>query len=143
VVDLVNNPPHYQTDKGLEAIDVIEQLFPYNYHLANMTKYVLRHKKKGRPIEDLKKAQWYLNRYIQRYGSNENTVWATLIDKKQFFSEVEEVFGLPSMLEEVLSYAYFGLSSGTVQIKQHYLSAAYDALTDYISVLESKELPKA
>lgn len=61
--DLVNHPPHYQ-GKGIEAIQVIEA-FDLGYHLGNVIKYVLRSSNKG-GVEDLKKARWYLDRYIQQ-----------------------------------------------------------------------------
>jgi hypothetical protein len=63
--DLVNQPPHYKTSSGLEAIQVIEA-FKLPYHLGNVVKYVLRHASKGAPLEDLKKARWYLERQISR-----------------------------------------------------------------------------
>lgn len=62
-VDLVNEPPHYKTESGLEAIDVIEA-FKLNYHLGNVLKYILRAGKKDDALQDLKKARWYLDRYI-------------------------------------------------------------------------------
>jgi len=65
--DPVNHPAHYKTAKGLEAITVIEAFFATNYHLGTVFKYLARHGKKDetKTIEDLKKAQWYLNRYIE------------------------------------------------------------------------------
>jgi hypothetical protein len=33
-------------------------------------KYILRADKKGKELEDLKKAQWYLNRKIEQYEHN-------------------------------------------------------------------------
>ncbi len=62
--DPVNNPSHYKSG-GLEVIDVIEG-FSLNYRLGNVLKYVLRHAKKKDPLEDLKKARWYLSREIER-----------------------------------------------------------------------------
>jgi hypothetical protein len=63
-VDVVNNPPHY-TVGGIETIDFIEaKKLPYN--LGNVVKYVSRADHKGRRVEDLRKAQWYLNREIER-----------------------------------------------------------------------------
>ena len=65
--DMVNHPPHYK--KGdMEAIKVIEagigdQGF-VGYLLGNIMKYLLRFPHKGKPIEDLKKARWYLDRLI-------------------------------------------------------------------------------
>ena len=61
--DVVNHPSHY-TRGNIEVIDFIEdQQLPY--HLGNVVKYVARAGFKGDKVEDLKKAQWYLNRYIR------------------------------------------------------------------------------
>jgi hypothetical protein len=60
--DPVNHPPHYKTG-GVETIDFIEAK-DLNYRLGNVVKYVTRAEKKGSPIEDLKKARWYLDREI-------------------------------------------------------------------------------
>lgn len=64
--DIINNPPHYRGANGMQAIDVIEA-FELNYHLGNVVKYVLRcGKKSASPLEDLKKARWYIEREIKR-----------------------------------------------------------------------------
>ena len=62
--DNVNHPPHYKTG-GIETIDFIEAK-ELGYHLGNVVKYVTRAKHKGNEIEDLKKAQWYLERAIMK-----------------------------------------------------------------------------
>lgn len=61
MTDMINHPPHYITDAGIEAIDVIEQ-YGLGYHLGNAMKYLLRAGRKGDATEDLKKAAWYLAR---------------------------------------------------------------------------------
>ena len=64
--DMVNNPSHY-TDGGIETIDFIEaKNLPY--HLGNAVKYISRAGKKEpeKTAEDLKKAVWYINRYISK-----------------------------------------------------------------------------
>lgn len=63
--DMVNNPPHYQTDSGLEAIEVIRAFFRDNYNLGTVFKYIARTGKKWDTLEDLKKARWYLDREIE------------------------------------------------------------------------------
>lgn len=61
--DPVNHPSHY-TDGGIETIDFIEaKKLPY--HLGNAVKYISRAGKKDDEIQDLKKAVWYINRYIE------------------------------------------------------------------------------
>jgi hypothetical protein len=64
--DPVNNPTHY-TDGGIETIDYIEAK-GLGYHLGNAVKYISRAGKKGtnQGLEDLKKAQWYLARAIEK-----------------------------------------------------------------------------
>ena len=62
--DPVNHPSHY-TSGSIEVIDFIEdQRFPY--HLGNAIKYISRAGKKDPKalVTDLKKAVWYINRYI-------------------------------------------------------------------------------
>jgi len=63
--DLVNHPSHYKTG-GIETIDFIEAK-ELGYHLGNVIKYVSRARRKNNDyLQDLKKAQWYLDREIQR-----------------------------------------------------------------------------
>jgi hypothetical protein len=60
--DNVNSPTHYTTG-GIETIDFIEAK-TLNYNLGNVVKYVSRSDYKGKKLEDLKKARWYLCREI-------------------------------------------------------------------------------
>lgn len=63
--DNVNHPSYY-TSGVIEVIDFIEDQ-ELGYHLGNVLKYICRAGKKdpSKTIEDLKKAAWYLNRYIR------------------------------------------------------------------------------
>ena len=61
--DPVNHPPHYKQG-GIETIDFIEAK-RLGYHLGNVVKYISRAYHKG-GMEDLLKAQWYLNRAIEK-----------------------------------------------------------------------------
>ena len=60
--DNINQPKHYNYG-DIEPIDVIED-WGLPYHLGNVIKYIARAEHKGKLIEDLKKARWYLDRYI-------------------------------------------------------------------------------
>ena len=64
--DPVNHPSHY-TDGKIEVIDFIEDK-NLNFFRGNVVKYVARAGKKdpSKEVEDLKKAEWYLNREIDR-----------------------------------------------------------------------------
>ena len=72
--DMVNHPSHYKAKNGMEVIDVIEA-FTANLngyeatHTGNVIKYICRWKEKN-GLEDLKKAQWYLNRLIKNIEEN-------------------------------------------------------------------------
>lgn len=67
--DPVERPAHYNQGK-FEVIDVIEDWgLDKNYFLGNVIKYVARSSHKGNEAEDLKKARFYLNRYIDSLES--------------------------------------------------------------------------
>jgi hypothetical protein len=68
-VDMVNHPPHYKSG-GIETIDFIEAK-KLGYCLGNVVKYVSRSDHKGAPLEDLKKARWYLDREISNREKGE------------------------------------------------------------------------
>jgi hypothetical protein len=66
--DNVNHPSHYEKSCSLECIDVMEAMFGSEYLiifcLMNAFKYLWRHKNKN-GMEDLNKANWYLNKAIK------------------------------------------------------------------------------
>jgi len=66
VKEKVNHPDHYNSGK-YEVMDVIDDAgFTEGFCLGNALKYILRAKHKENYIEDIKKAQWYLEYIIQR-----------------------------------------------------------------------------
>lgn len=60
----VDHPSHYNQG-GIEVIDAIEA-WGLGFHDGNVVKYVARAKHKGKEMEDLMKAMWYLNRHIKK-----------------------------------------------------------------------------
>lgn len=62
--DRINHPPHYTKGK-IEVIDFIADQ-EMGYLDGNIIKYVARYRHKGTPLEDLKKARWYLERLIEK-----------------------------------------------------------------------------
>ena len=66
--DQVNHPAHYTADDDIECIDAIEAtLTPEEfrgYLRGQVIKYVWRCNYKGKRLEDLEKAEWYLKKYI-------------------------------------------------------------------------------
>ena len=63
----VENPDHYNTG-AIEAIEAIRASMPpeqfFGYLKGNVMKYLWRYDYKEKPVEDLRKADWYLNRLI-------------------------------------------------------------------------------
>jgi hypothetical protein len=67
VVDMVNNPPHYN-QTGIECIHAISAATDkgLKYYLqGNVMKYLWRFDYKDKPLEDLQKAKWYLEKLIE------------------------------------------------------------------------------
>jgi hypothetical protein len=58
------NPAHYRRHpSGIECIEVTRHM---NFNTGNAIKYIWRYLDKGDPVENLKKAQWYLDDEIRR-----------------------------------------------------------------------------
>lgn len=68
--DEINHPGRYNSG-GFECIDVMLAVFGngavQNFCILNAFKYIWRHKQKG-GAEDIKKAVWYLNKFIELGG---------------------------------------------------------------------------
>ena len=64
--EMVNHPKHYN-ESGIECIDALEAMLGdgfESYLQGNIAKYLWWYKYKN-GLEDLKKAQWYLNKLIE------------------------------------------------------------------------------
>lgn len=69
--DVVERPAHYNQG-GIECIDAICASMTRDefkgYLKGNAQKYLWRYRHKGKPVEDLRKAKWYLDRLIAEVG---------------------------------------------------------------------------
>jgi len=75
--DPVNHPAHYNNHpSGVECIQVIEHM---SFNVGNAVKYLWRADEKGAPLQDLKKARWYIEREIQKREASLNNV-VTILD---------------------------------------------------------------
>ena len=67
-VDMVNHPPHYETN-GIECIDAMQASqgdeAVRDFCICNAFKYIWRCSYKGTFVQDLEKAVWYLNKAIK------------------------------------------------------------------------------
>ena len=84
----VDHPSHYAYDH--EPIDVIAD-WKLSFNLGNVVKYVARAKKKGNYLEDLQKAQFYLEHEIKWFEAN-NTIFTDSgesIEKDRLLGTIE------------------------------------------------------
>ena len=75
MTDNINHPRYYAAgwSNNAEVIDITENL---NFNLGNVIKYVARAgRKTDDPVEDLLKAQWYLDRELERINTAQVTVY--------------------------------------------------------------------
>ena len=62
--DTVNHPAHYTNHpSGVECIQITEHM---GFNLGNAVKYIWRADLKGKAIEDLEKAEFYIRREIEK-----------------------------------------------------------------------------
>lgn len=70
-IDNVNHPSHYTG--SIECIDAMIETqgkeATQDFCICNAFKYIWRHKNKNK-LEDIKKAVWYLNKYIELEGKD-------------------------------------------------------------------------
>ena len=66
--DVIDWPKHYNTGK-IQPIDAIED-WKLDFRLANAVKYIARCEHKGKKKQDLEKAVWYIQRYLDKECKN-------------------------------------------------------------------------
>ena len=74
-VDMVNSPPHYN-QTGIECIHAISAATDtgFKYYLqGNVMKYLWRFDYKDKPLEDLQKAKWYLDKLIEEVMASDES----------------------------------------------------------------------
>jgi hypothetical protein len=62
--DVVNNPAHYKAGRTIEPLDVIID-WEMGFLDGQVLKYMSRWDRKGEPVENLRKARFYLGRLIE------------------------------------------------------------------------------
>lgn len=66
---VVDNPIYYSQGE-IQPYDFIKAQ-KMDFTEGSIIKYLTRYKFKGKPLEDLKKARWYLDKLIEKEGKNE------------------------------------------------------------------------
>lgn len=96
--EAVNHPDHY--NQGIEVIEFIES-WGMGFSDGNAVKYITRAPYKGRELEDLKKARWYLDRLIQQKEGVERTE-KMITDLAKELIESAELKLIPQGAEDVV-----------------------------------------
>lgn len=133
--DIVQKPKHY-TDTGIEHSDVVEA-WNMDYFIGNCTKYLCRWEKKANPLQDLKKAAWYLARKIAHLefpGLNTRESIRIVEAKKELSYIQEELNSLTEFRKALIDIE---------RIKEYDLISVYlvgmrNRLEGEVNVLESK-----
>lgn len=150
----IEKPEHYVRGRDYQPIDVIEA-FGLCHHLACAVKYIARAGHKDNYLEDVKKADWYICRELQRqaYGKkpcNEALTREPIYD----VIKVCKDWNLPGNLSMVLflilnfsyeprafdwllkRYAYVGIDIGTTLIVENSLLKAHEYLQEEIETVK-------
>ena len=111
--DKINHPPHYTAHpSGVECVQITEH---FCFNLGNAIKYIWRADEKGAPLDDLRKAGWYIEREITRRIDAANT--APVVTKS--------VSSPPSAEIDARLADIRGLAVGGDRSAQQYLSDCY------------------
>lgn len=95
--DPVNHPSHYETN-GIECFDAIVAsqgiIAAEDFCMCNALKYIWRHDKKN-GVEDIRKAIWYLNKYVELDNKGE-----TYLKEKQVDSGNLSIYDIVNLLSD-------------------------------------------
>ena len=121
--DNVNHPSHYADNGPFECIELTEQ---YDFCLGNAIKYVWRHNDKGKPVEDLSKARWYVQREIDRIQRDIDRIGEPGI-------YVPDDDGLPARLADInfahMAGFWHALDVGDLDLMKQAIQSRLDTLT--------------
>lgn len=111
--DNVNHPSHYVSHpSGVETINITRE---FEFALGNAWKYLMRFRYKGKPKEDLEKAVWYMNDYMNHRDlyaeftvklGNEKT--ENLINNARKVIAAEKIPEVKHAMRAILEQALFG-----------------------------------
>ena len=119
--DKINHPPHYTAHpSGVECIQITEG---FSFNIGNIIKYLWRADEKGAPIDDLRKAQWYLTREITRRIDEANT--APVVTKSDSSADARRQYemgnmcysgdGMPQDRQQALEWWTLAAAQGNAQ----------------------------
>ena len=126
-------PAYYISGRQIEPIEVIED-WALCHHLASVVKYIARAGRKESYYQDLRKAEWYLSREIERRKDKFNSCHLSLLASRDLTpKQISDDWTLSPNLAEVLQHirSYINRRDTT-----EYLARAYSYLQKETSTLK-------
>ena len=112
MTDMITNPPHYQCENVTITVEPIQLCEQCGFLLGNALKYLFRYPHKGKPLEDLKKAEFYLKRWLDNQnnfdvelrGFNDEHLVFKAFKHKEFFAQWDTAANLVDNIEVLLAW---------------------------------------
>lgn len=112
MTDMITNPPHYQCENVTITVEPIQLCEQCGFLLGNALKYLFRYKHKGKPLEDLRKAEFYLKRWLDNQnnfdvelrGFNDEHLVFNAFKHKEFFARWDTAANLVDNIEVLLAW---------------------------------------
>lgn len=134
--DVISRPNHYMGLGGLEARHVIRD-WGLSFELGNVVKYILRHRSKAAPIEDLKKARQYVifaMEAVEEFGDLREWVAPGLLEISPL--KAAAAFDLGPTLSEALGAIHAAVTIPDIALRQ--LECAGRCLSQAIVALQAQ-----
>jgi Protein of unknwon function (DUF3310) len=138
--DPVNYPQHYCSHpSGIECITLTELM---SFNVGNAFKYLYRCTEKDNPVQDIKKAQWYIDREIERRKKfrikwfSEDPNFVSSFDGSP---EIQMVLGYESRFCGWMTQALSSLYAASVQKRSiDTLTAASNCISNILKIHETR-----
>lgn len=144
-LSIIDSPSHYVTGRKIEPIYVIEDWkLDHDHYLACVVKYIARAGRKNPILEDLKKAEWYLDRSLSK--ANIDLQDKMIPEEPQYESSITYLpqsvcddWQLSDNLCNALTNIYISVERQSHLLKEKALNAALDCLREEIHLQETRQ----
>ena len=114
-IDVVNHPSHYTKNSITVKYEPYDFLRYLNFTLGSACKYLIRYNDKGNPIEDLRKAIWYLDKeqtelQDSRFIENQNVTVDIDTPDEIFYPFIHRFYLLRILFEKKQGYSINSIS---------------------------------
>lgn len=144
-LSIIDSPSHYVTGRRIEPICVIEDWkLDHNHYLACVVKYIARAGRKNPILEDLKKAEWYLDRSLSKENIDLQDKMIPEEPQCKLITtylpqSVCDDWQLLDSLCNTLINIYISVERQSHLLKEKALNAALDCLREEISIQDLRQ----